>query len=245
MRLARLRLRVCLLLSRILVGLGVLRVGLLLLLTGRSRLGLLLRLRLGFGLGRGLLDRSLLWWDDWFGLVRRRVDLLLAFRPRCGHVDAQSPLHLTVQTEPFLHLSEMWVGVESTLVADRGLTLGAGVVVGDRRWVGQLCGGADRTELTAGHRGNLRQRSVRRGGGQTAVRRHRRRPPRPGSTARSAEVHLEVSAGGMLTRTLAPVDTLPGGGPTRSVTHARTVTHPWTVAHPRTVALGLGHGGGA
>lgn len=172
MRLARLRLRVSLLLSRILVGLGVLRIGLLLLLTCLSRLGLLLGLRLGLGLGRGLLDRSLLWRDDWFSLVRRRVDLLLAFRPRCGHVDAQSPLHLTVQTEPFLHLSEMWVGVESTLVADRSFTLCAGVVVGDSRWVGQLCGGADRTELTAGHRSNLGQWSIRRGGGQTAIWRH-------------------------------------------------------------------------
>lgn len=158
------------------VGLGVLRIGLLLLLLLLlSRLGLLLGLllglRLGFGLGRGLLDRGLLLLrrDDWFGLVRGRVDLLLAFRAWRGHVDAKSPLHLTVQAEPFLHLSEMWVGVESTLVADRSLTLCAGVVVGHSRWVGQLCGGADRTELTAGHRSNLRQGSIGRGGGQTAV----------------------------------------------------------------------------
>lgn len=181
-RLGGLRLRVSLLLlCGILVGLGVLRIGLLLLLLllliGWRRLGLLLRLllglRLGFGLGRGLLDGGLLLRrDDRFGLVRRRVDLLLAFRAWRGHVDAQSPLHLTVQAQPLLHLSQMWVGVESTLVADRGLTLCAGVVVGDSRWVGQLCGGADRTELTAGHRSNLWQRRIRRGGGQTAVWRH-------------------------------------------------------------------------
>lgn len=167
-----------LLLCGILVGLRVLRIGLLLLLIGWRRLGLLLRLllglRLGFRLGRGLLDGGLLLLrrDDWFGLVRRRVDLLLAFRAWRGHVDAQSPLHLTVQAQPFLHLSEMRVGVESTLVADCGLTLCAGVIVGDSRWVGQLCGGADRTELTAGHRSDLWQRRIRRGGGQTAVWRH-------------------------------------------------------------------------
>lgn len=180
-RLGGLRLRVSLLLlCGILVGLGVLRIGLLLLLLlliSWRRLGLLLRLllglRLGFGLGRGLLDGGLLLRrDDWFGLVRRRVDLLLAFRAWRGHVDAQSPLHLTVQAQPFLHLSKMRVWVESTLVADRGLTLCAGVIVGDSRWVGQLCGGADRTELTAGHWSDLWQRRIRRGGGQTAVWRH-------------------------------------------------------------------------
>lgn len=179
-RLGGLRLRVSLLLlCGILVGLGILRIGLLLLLLliGLGRLGLLLRLllglRLGFGLGRGLLDGGLLLRrDDWFGLVGRRVDLLLAFRAWRGHVDAQSSLHLTVQAQPFLHLSKMRVGVESTLVADRGLTLCAGVIVGDSRWVGQLCGGADRTELTAGHRSDLWQRRIRRGGGQTAVWRH-------------------------------------------------------------------------
>lgn len=165
-----LRVRLLLLRGRVLVGLGVLGVRLLLLLLlliGWNRLGLLgllLGLRLGFGLGRGLLDGRLLLLllrDDRLGLVGRGVDLLLAFRAWRGHVDAQSALHLTVQTEPFLYLSEMWVRVEATLVADRGLTLCAGIVVGHSRGVGQLCGGADRTEFTAGHRSDLRQRSVR------------------------------------------------------------------------------------
>lgn len=198
-----LRVRLLLLRSRILVLLRVLGVRLLLrlLLIGWNRLGLLLLLLLGlrlrFGLGRGLLDGCwlrLLLWDDWFGLVRGGVDLLLAFRAWRGHVDAKSALHLTVQTEPFLDLSEMWVGVEAALVADRGLTLSAGVVVGHSRGVGQLCGGADRTEFTAGHRCDLRQGSVRRGRRQTTVWGHRRRAPCPGSSARSTEIHLEVFA---------------------------------------------------
>lgn len=45
----------------------------------------------------------------------------------------------------------MGVGVESTLVADSGLALGAGVVVGYSRWVRQLCGGAHWAQLAARH----------------------------------------------------------------------------------------------
>lgn len=54
------------------------------------------------------------------------------------------------------YLSEVWIGVEAALVADSGLTLGTGVVVGYSRWVGQLCGGAHRAQLAARHWCNLR-----------------------------------------------------------------------------------------
>lgn len=56
------------------------------------------------------------------------------------------------------YLSEMWVGVESTLVTDGGLALGAGVVVGYSRWVGQLCGGAHWAHPAARHWCDLRYR---------------------------------------------------------------------------------------
>lgn len=69
------------------------------------------------------------------------------------------------------YLSKVRVGVESTLVTDGGLTLGAGVVVGYSRWVGQLCSGAHWAQLAARHWGNLRYR-VGRGGRHSAVRRH-------------------------------------------------------------------------
>lgn len=42
--------------------------------------------------------------DDGFGLVRRRVNLLLALRARRGHINAKSSLHLTIQTQPLLDL---------------------------------------------------------------------------------------------------------------------------------------------
>lgn len=92
------------------------------------------------------------------------------------------------------YLSEVWIGVEATLVADGGLTLGAGVVVGYSRWVGQLRGGAHRAQLAARHRRDLRQR-VRRGGRHAAVRGRGGRP----AVSRAAEVDLEVAAGGVLT----------------------------------------------
>lgn len=79
------------------------------------------------------------------------MNLLLALRTRRGHINAESSLHLTVQTQPFLDLSEVGVRVESTLVADSGLALGAGVVVGYSRWVRQLCGGAHWAQLAARH----------------------------------------------------------------------------------------------
>lgn len=54
------------------------------------------------------------------------------------------------------YLSEVRVGIESALVTDGGLTLGAGVVVGYGRWVGQLCGGAHWAQFAARHWCNLR-----------------------------------------------------------------------------------------
>lgn len=42
--------------------------------------------------------------NDGFGLVGRRVNLLLALRSRRGHINAKSSLHLTVQTQPLLDL---------------------------------------------------------------------------------------------------------------------------------------------
>lgn len=172
----------------ILLGLGVrlsLAVGL------RLRMLLLLLLPLGrlilcqrFGLRcccrlRWLWCR-LLRLDDGFGLVGWRVNLLLAFRARRGHINAKSPLHLTIQAQPFLDLSEVWVGVESTLVTHGGLTLSAGVVVGYSRWVGELCGGANWAQFAARHGCDLRQR-VGRGGRHTTVGRHRGRPACPGA----------------------------------------------------------------
>lgn len=56
------------------------------------------------------------------------------------------------------YLSEVWIGVEAALVADSGLTLGTGVVVGYSRWIGQLGGGADRAQFAARHWCNLRHR---------------------------------------------------------------------------------------
>lgn len=114
-----------------------------------------LTLRQGFGLccccRLSWLRCGLLRLDNGFGLVGRRVNLLLALRARCGHINAKSSLHLTIQTQPLLDLCEVRVGVESTLVTDGGLTLGAGVVVGYSRWVGQLCGGAHRAQFAARH----------------------------------------------------------------------------------------------
>lgn len=79
------------------------------------------------------------------------MNLLLALRARRGHVDAKSPLHLTVEAQPFLDLSQVWVRVEAALVAHGGLALGAGVVVGYSRWVGEFCGGAHGADSAAGH----------------------------------------------------------------------------------------------
>lgn len=53
------------------------------------------------------------------------------------------------------YLSEVRIGVEPTLVADSGLTLGTGVVVGYSRWIGQLCGRAHWAQLAARHWCNL------------------------------------------------------------------------------------------
>lgn len=111
------------------------------------------------------------------------------------------------------YLSEVWVGVESTLVTHGGLTLSAGVVVGYSRWVGELCGGAHRAQFAARHGCDLWHR-VGRGGCHTAVRRRRGRAACPGA----AEVDLEVSTGGVLTRTLTYVAS--HAGPSWSLTHS-------------------------
>lgn len=94
------------------------------------------------------------------------------------------------------YLSEVRVGVESTLVADGGLALGAGVVVGWSRRVGQLRAAAHRAQFAARHGRDLRHR-VGRGGRHAAIGRPGRRAASPGA-ARAAEVDLEVSAGGVL-----------------------------------------------
>lgn len=70
-------------------------------------------------------------------------------------------VYFRVQTDSVSHLaylSEVRVGVESTLVTDGGLTLGAGVVVRYSRWVGQLCGGAHWAQFAAWHGCDLWQR---------------------------------------------------------------------------------------
>lgn len=94
-----------------------------------------------------------------WGVDRRQgwgVQLLLALGARrSGHVHAQSPLHLAVQTEPLLHLGEVRVGVEPALVADLVVTLGAGVEVwlaGGRREVRGL---TYRTQRAAGKGSDL------------------------------------------------------------------------------------------
>lgn len=109
------------------------------------------------------------------------MNLLLALRARRGHINAKSPLHLTVETQPFLYLGEVRVGVESALVADGGLTLGAGVVVGYSRWVGQLCSGAHWAKFAAWHGCDL-WHGVGGGGCHAAVRGYRRRPACSGAT---------------------------------------------------------------
>lgn len=72
--------------------------------------------------------------------------------------DKYKPICVYTHTQLQTYLSEVWVGVESTLVTDGGLTLGAGVVVGYSRRVGQLCGRAHWAQFAARHRCNLRQR---------------------------------------------------------------------------------------
>lgn len=117
------------------------------------------------------------------------------------------------------YLSEVWVGVESALVTHSGLTLSAGVVVGYSRWVGELCGGAHWAQFAARHGRDLWHR-VGRGGRHAAIGRHRGRPACSGA-ARTAEVDLEVSTGGMLTGALTlTVAVASHAGPSWSVTHS-------------------------
>lgn len=136
-----------------------------------------LRLRRGLCLGCRLSQIC-------FGCMRRRVYLLLTLGAWCGHVHPQSSLHLTVKTQPLLHLCEVRVGVKATLVAHHGVALCAGVdvVIPSAH---QVSGFADGAQFAAGHGCNLRHRVG--GGGDTAsVGGHRRRPPSPVAT----HIHL-------------------------------------------------------
>lgn len=124
------------------------------------------------------------------------------------------------------YLSQVRIRVEATLVADSGFTLGTSVVVRYSRWVGQLCGGAHGAQLAAWHRRNLRH-WVWWGGCHAAVRRRGWRP----TASCTAEVDLEVSAGGVLTGT-SSMSVTPHAWPRWTVTVARSraLPHTWGLA---------------